>query len=192
MSNKLGFIALFAVFCQLSQQLAIPSPTGTPDYDGCGTKYYCFGLPDKCEEEKSCVALLKTQPQEQGVVDFRLYWVRTPDSRDSYVAAGLSFDQMMGDDSTTVVWIDANGTVNTAEGVTYMRDNYGIKIGGFFQCPVDGIKMLKHKYIDGLLTAHWTRQEKTTVDTQTFDMKTTKFYVLLAYGPVVDSKLKIF
>ena len=191
MSNKLVFIALFAVFCQLSQQLAIGSGKGMPDYDGCGTKYYCYGLPDKCEEKKSCVALLKSEPQDQGVVDFKLFWVRAHDSKDSYVAAGLSTDNMMGDDSTTLLWIDANATVNTAEGLTYLKKANGSEHGGFTQYNVDGIKMLKHQYKDGLLTAHWTREGKTSVNKETFDMKSTKYYLLLAYGPVVDSKIQM-
>ena len=188
MFNKLVFIALFAAFCQLSQQLAIPSTTGTPDYEGCGTKFCCFGLPDKCEDMKSCVALLKTESKGGGVVDFRLFLVRSDNSSDRYVAAALSTDQMMGDDSTTILWVDTYGTINTAEGLTFLEREGGKEQGGFTPYVVDGIKMLEQQYKDGLLTAHWTREANTSVNKETFDLKSTKYYILLAYGPIVDSK----
>ena len=190
MSNKLVFIALFAVFCQLSQQLAIGGngAKGTPDYDGCGTMYNCFGLPDKCVDSKSCVGLLKTEAAQNGLVDFRLFWVRAADSKDSYIAVGLSTDKMMGDDSATVLMIDANSAVSTAQGLTFLKKDGDHETGGFNEYSVDGIKMLEHEYKDGLLTAHWTREAKTSVNKETFDLKATKYYILLAYGPTVDSK----
>ena len=189
MFNKLIFLSLSAVFCQLTRQLAIGGNggNGTPDYDGCGTLYYCFGLPDKCVDRKSCITLLKTDSSESGLVDFRLFWIREAEDY-RYVAAALSTDQKMGDDSTTLLWIDTNGTVNTAEGLTFLKNEGGKEQGGFNEYPVDGIKMLEHEYKDGLLTAHWTREANTSVNKETFDLKATKYYILLAYGQMAGSK----
>ena len=183
MFSKTVLISIFVpLFCHLSQGKAV----GGPDYSGCKSDYQCFGLPSKCVDDKSCQVLLKTQALGGGDVDFELSWARPSASPNNWVAAALSTDGKMGDDSATLFTLGSDNSVKDMEGLTFV--NHAAKSAGVIPEQVSGISVKSEKFENGLLTAKWTRKQKTTVGKFDFDMKTNKYYILLAYGPVKDGK----
>ena len=180
---KTVLIAIFVtLFCHLSHEKAV----GGPDYSGCKTDYQCFGLPSKCVDDKSCQVLLKTKALEDGNVDFELSWARPSTSPDSWVSAALSTDGKMGDDLTTLFIVGSDNSVKDMEGLTFV--DHAAKTAGVKAVQVSGISIKSEKIENGLLTAKWTQKQKLTVEKLNFDMKSTKYYILLAYGPVKDGK----
>ncbi|CAG2113108.1 unnamed protein product [Medioppia subpectinata] len=195
---SIALLLIVGTCCQLSTASPVAANDDKqPDYTGCdGTAptYQCFGLPADCLTKKDCQVLLKTKPEAGqaaavGTVgaDFEVYWRRAGDSKDSWVGVGLSADDKMGDDSVSEFIIGKDGKIAFKQGLTYCKKTAdGSPDCGIKDVDVKGIKETSGAYADALLTGKWSRQEDTTVDTLDFNMKTNKYYILLAYGPVDD------
>jgi hypothetical protein len=185
MLNKTVLFAIFALFCQISHQNPTKFPTEKIAYDECGKLNSCFGLPENCLGDKTCEVLLTTEPIDQEEVKFSLFWTRSSNSTDRWVAAGISSNGKMDGASVTLLTLDQNNTVNAQQGEAFVGN-----FTGFKPFTVEGIMMLTRKYIAGQVYGEWIRGQRTTVNNSTFDLKTTKYYILLAYGPVKDGKIQ--
>ena len=96
-----------------------------------------------------------------------------------YVAAALSDDNQMGNDSVTLFTVTKDGQVGQEQGYTFQ---YGVN------APVKttGIDDVTFSYGNNLLVGSWVREEVSEVEQDTFNLKTNKYYVFLAVGPLKD------
>jgi hypothetical protein len=117
-----------------------------------------------------------------------LHWNRDSSSMDKWVAAGISADKKMGDDSVTECILRNHTMVKVRQGFTHCK-----KTNGSSDCGVDTVEPVKGvtKEMgtydeDDVLTCSWSRAAETMVKTIDFNIEKNKYYILLAYGPTLN------
>ncbi|XP_070509081.1 putative ferric-chelate reductase 1 homolog [Chironomus tepperi] len=150
-----------------------------PMYQGCGDTKLCIGYPSGCVKRKSCKAFAASYHKD-GKYLFEMH--SAPNA--AYIASALSFDRRMGDDSAmecvkvgNEVKIYASYTIR--ESGTYDAIRSGI--------PQDIIRLQEGKIDENGISCVIERDESSVVDSKTFDLKTGKFYLLLATGSKVKT-----
>jgi hypothetical protein len=175
---------LIAIMCQFSEQNELMNET----YTECNSKTStCVGMPDGCIAKQKCVVLLSAKPTQTGA-DFLLHWTRDPSSMDKYVAAGISTDMKMGDDSVTECILRNHTMVKVRQGLTYCnKTDKGMNCGVDTVEPVKGITKEMGTYSnENVLTCSWSRTVDTMVRNLDFNIQKNKYYILLACGPTIN------
>jgi hypothetical protein len=182
---------LIAIMCQFSEQNPVSEPKNEllkETYAECNSKTStCVGMPTGCVATQSCTVILSAKPTQTGA-DFMLHWTRDHSSMDKWVAAGISTDMKMGDDSVTECILRNNTMVKVRQGFTHCK-----KTDGNSDCGVDTVEPIKGitnetgTYSeDHVLTCSWSRAAETMVKAIDFNIQENKYYILLAYGPILN------
>ncbi|OQR75164.1 putative ferric-chelate reductase 1-like [Tropilaelaps mercedesae] len=145
-----------------------------PDYvyDNCGRREGCFGLPVNCIAQRKCDLVLGYR-EEPGYGYF--FQMISLAAANKYVAAGLSQDNLMGDDAV-VECIDVQSSLDIRESWNKASSNKGNEVQ-----PLSNIQKVAQSSHDGVQTCQWRRPYITAVKSRTYDLRD-RFYVLLAIG----------
>lgn len=181
------FLNIFLILLLI--HLSHNSPTSA--YSECEQKVSrCFGLPDGCAKNKTCILLLTVRPttdQQKQIngTDFNLYWFRDAKSENlSWTGAAISDDDKMGNDSVTECILWPNKTVTARQGMTFVNVRRGVNNVE----SVVGVTNQVGRYEDNSVWCSWTRKIKTAVNSFEYDLALNKYYILLAVGPMNGSK----
>ncbi|CAG9811306.1 unnamed protein product [Chironomus riparius] len=151
----------------------------SPMYQGCGDTKICIGYPSGCVKKNSCKAFAASY-QKDGKYLFEMH--SAPNA--AYIATALSFDRKMGDDSAmecvkegSDVKVYSSYTIRQSG--TYDAIRYGI--------PQDIIRLQSGKSDENGISCVIERDESSVVDGKTFDLKSGRFYLLMATGSKVKT-----
>ena len=172
---------------------------GIDIYSGCGTEKGCFGNTDNCIEGKNCSFVTRFQGVSNSSYMIEIIGELSDDNK--YVAAALSLDGLMGDDSVMAcIW---NETTSMAEVQMYWTDGYSSYNGNttkkFTTYPLDdtsqGITNTTGQLVNNQLYCSFVRNAKISITPPgqekaiEFDMNETPYHILLAIGPLNDTKV---
>ena len=164
--------------------------TGGPIYDNCYLNKGCFGVPYNCEKQRNCdmiVTYTKVKPSREVGKERYKFEIGGKVSQ-GYTAVGLSLDNKMGDDSVmacvqspTNISLSVQMYWNTASPYNSLR----------LDQPQLGLSDMSLASEDGMYTCTFYRESVTNITipggdntTVTFDLDNTKYYLLLAGGPM--------
>ena len=149
----------------------------------------CFGWPYGCQAQNTsnCEILLLTKPQDDGHVEFKLYW-QYKKSRADWVAVALSKDNEPGNDSMSLFYQETDWFLRIfdLEGIDWVHnDTYG-----FTEEKVSGINMHEPYILSSseFLYQNWTRAPQTQVAGIDFNLLTTQYYIFLTRGKMDYSR----
>ncbi|XP_076034442.1 putative ferric-chelate reductase 1 homolog [Oratosquilla oratoria] len=138
-------------------------------YLGCGFSKGCFGLPDGCEEKDRCNMLVTYSKVSDGFA-FELFGKST-----GYMAFGLSFDTLMGDDSV-VVCRNLDGHPDVVMTWNSGRGN-SILVNAQY-----GLRDPQAAAIDGHIYCRFVREAQTETYGKIFDLDKSRFHIMMAKG----------
>ncbi|CAH2058294.1 unnamed protein product, partial [Iphiclides podalirius] len=154
----------------------VKSTTPLPDivYRGCGDTKLCFGVPSGCVDRGECRAVVAVlvSGEEFG---FELQ----ADGSARYVAAALSRDSRMGEDSAMECVRSQDGSVSLHSSWTYPKVEPYVSRA---DSPQSILRLLGSSYIDGKLYCKFVRDPVSVVQGRTFDLVNDKFYLMVVSG----------
>ncbi|XP_045507072.1 putative ferric-chelate reductase 1 homolog [Colias croceus] len=149
-------------------------------YQGCADTKLCFGVPQNCIQTGNCKAILAIFVAGDTYT-FEIQGTDNP----KYVAAGLSADNKMGDDSAMECVRNDNGRINLFTSWTYPKEEPYVKRS---DSPQEIVQLLESSTIDGKLYCKFRRDVVSVVKGQTFDLaKDTYNLMVLAGSSMKDS-----
>ncbi|KAK2708879.1 hypothetical protein QYM36_014491, partial [Artemia franciscana] len=142
-------------------------------YSDCGVGKGCFGIPKNCEANHSCKVLMTHRKDDSAGYEFEVLGVlNQPDN--SYIAVGLSFDAVMGNDSVTeCVYRDQNFKVYHS----YNEPSFNNE--RLPELEQVGLQLLDSKLLDGYMYCKFRRDALHMNNGAEFDL-TKPWYILLA------------
>jgi len=165
-------------------------------YEDCFQTKGCFGYPSKCELQKNCdiiVTYSKLSDRAEKGYRFQI----GGKAANNYVAAALSDDNKMGEDSVMACVKDPS----TGKLDVNMYWNVGHSASNELADPHFGLSGITGSLVDDFFTCTFDRKAVTNIpipslrdgsSNKTFyDLDNIEYYLLLAYGPVGSSSGKI-
>lgn len=143
-------------------------------YQGCADTKLCFGVPQNCIEKGDCKAIVAVFVAGD-VYTFEVQGTGNP----KYVAAALSLDTKMGDDSAMECVRNNNGIINLYTSWTYPKVEPYVNRS---DSPQDIVQLLQSSTIDGKLYCKFTRDAVSTVKGITFDLMNKKYNLMIVSG----------
>ncbi|CAH2098145.1 unnamed protein product [Euphydryas editha] len=154
-----------------------PKPTQTSldtIYQGCEDTKLCFGIPQNCIQNGNCKVIVAVFV----VGDIYTFEIQGTDNP-KYVAAGLSLDNKMGDDSAMECVRNDNGRITLHTSWTYPKAEPYVRRA---DSPQDIVQLLESSNIDGKLYCKFRRDTVSTVRGQTIDLANNKYYLMALAG----------
>ncbi|XP_022837537.1 putative ferric-chelate reductase 1 homolog [Spodoptera litura] len=143
-------------------------------YQGCADTKLCFGVPQNCVTKGDCKAVLAVFVSGDRYT-FELQAVGNP----KYVAAGLSTDNKMGDDSAMECVRNDNGRVSLFTSWTYSKvDPYVSRSDS----PQEIVQLQESSVIDGKLYCKFRRDVVSVVQGKTFDLANSMYNLMVVAG----------
>ncbi|XP_049881271.1 putative ferric-chelate reductase 1 homolog [Pectinophora gossypiella] len=152
-------------------------PTDAPldvIYQGCADTKLCFGVPANCIQTGNCLAVVAVFVAGDTYT-FELQGSGNP----KYVAAGLSMDNKMGDDSAMECVRMDNGRIRLYTSWTYPKKEPYVRRS---DSPQDIVQLQESSMIDGKLYCKFRRDTVSTVMGQTFDLANNKYNLMIVSG----------
>ncbi|XP_072946264.1 putative ferric-chelate reductase 1 homolog isoform X2 [Epargyreus clarus] len=156
-----------------------PTPKTTPApldviYQGCADTKLCFGTPPNCVQSGNCKAIVAVFVAGDTYT-FEIQGTGNP----KYVAAGLSKDNKMGDDSAMECVRNDNGRISLFTSWTYPKSEPYVRRS---DSPQDIVQLLESSTIDGKLYCKFRRDAISTVMGQSFDLTTNMYNLMVVAG----------
>ncbi|XP_068624123.1 putative ferric-chelate reductase 1 homolog [Battus philenor] len=153
-----------------------PTTTAKPDviYQGCADTKLCYGVPRNCVNNGNCKAIMAVFVAGDTFT-FEIQGTDNP----KYVAAGLSTDNKMGDDSAMECIRNDNGRVSLFTSWTYPKAEPYVRRS---DSPQEIVQLLESSIIDGKLYCKFNRDAVSVVKGQTFDLANQKFNLMVVSG----------
>ncbi|KPJ12745.1 Putative ferric-chelate reductase 1-like [Papilio machaon] len=150
--------------------------TAKPDliYQGCEDTKLCFGVPQNCIKSGNCKAIVAVFVAGDTYT-FEIQGTDNP----KYVAAGLSTDNKMGEDSAMECIRNDNGRVTLFTSWTYPKAEPYVRRS---DSPQDIVQLLESSIIDGKLYCKFRRDTVSVVMGQTFDLANNKYNLMVVSG----------
>ncbi|XP_034826030.1 putative ferric-chelate reductase 1 homolog isoform X1 [Maniola hyperantus] len=154
-------------------------PTTTPApldliYQGCTDTKLCFGVPQNCIQSGNCKAIVAVFVAGDTYT-FEIQGTDNP----KYIAAALSMDNKMGDDSAMECVRNDNGRVDLFTSWTYPKVEPYVKRA---DSPQNIVQLLESSTIDGKLYCKFRRDTVSTVMGQTFDLASNRYNLMVVSG----------
>lgn len=143
-------------------------------YQGCADTKLCFGSPQNCIATGDCKAVVAIFVAGDKYT-FELQAPGNP----KYVAAGLSMDSKMGDDSAMECVRNENGRVNLFTSWTYPKIEPYVSRS---DSPQEIVQLLESSVIDGKLYCKFRRDIVSVVKGQTFDLASNMYNLMIVAG----------
>ena len=167
--------------------------TGGAIYDNCYEDKGCFGIPYNCEKQRNCDMIITytkvKQARQEGKEKYK-FEIGGKMSQ-GYTAVGLSLDNQMGDDSVMAcVQSPTNQSLSVQMYWNTASPYNSIRLAQ----PQLGLSDISLASEDGMYTCTFLREAVTNITipgedtTSIFDLDNTKYYLLLASGPVDSGK----
>ncbi|XP_063371982.1 putative ferric-chelate reductase 1 homolog isoform X1 [Cydia amplana] len=156
-----------------SKPRAVPTQLDTI-YQGCADTKLCYGVPQNCLNAGNCKAVVAIFVAGDKYT-FEIQGTDNP----KYVAAALSMDNKMGDDSAMECVRNDNGRVSLFTSWTYPKAEPYVRRS---DSPQDIVQLLESSVIDGKLYCKFTRDVESKVMGQTFNLATTKYNLMVVSG----------
>ncbi|XP_045455053.1 putative ferric-chelate reductase 1 homolog [Melitaea cinxia] len=154
-----------------------PKPTQTtldPIYQGCEDTKLCFGVPQNCIPNGNCKAIVAVFVAGD-IYTFEIQGTDNP----QYVAAGLSMDSKMGEDSAVECVRNDNGRITIHTSWTYPKVEPYVRRS---DSPQDIVQLLESSNIEGKLYCKFRRDTVSVVRGQTFDLANNKYFLMALAG----------
>ncbi|CAG4994971.1 unnamed protein product [Parnassius apollo] len=154
-----------------------PKPTTSkPDviYQGCADTKLCFGVPQNCVSKGDCKAIVAVFVAGDTYT-FEIQGTDNP----KYIAAGLSKDNKMGEDSSMECVRNDSGRVSLFTSWTYPKAEPYVRRS---DSPQDIVQLLESSIIDGKLYCKFRRDVVSVVMGQTFDLANNKYNLMVVSG----------
>lgn len=148
-------------------------------YNGCADTKLCFGVPQNCISKGDCTAVVAVFVAGD-VYTFELQGTGNP----KYVAAALSLDTKMGDDSAMECVRNDNGRINLYTSWTYPKVEPYVKRS---DSPQEIVQLLESSTIDDKLYCKFRRDVVSTVKGITFDLASNKYNLMIVSGASINS-----
>lgn len=139
-------------------------------YDECGNTKGCFGFPAECEASKKCTMLVTYSKVPSGY-KFEIM----SNTVSGYVAAGLSDDDKMGDDSV-MACLASNSGADVVMGFNNGRNNELLVESKY------GLSEIQAAVVDGKTYCTFVRDPSTEISGIVFDLDNDRFHLMLATG----------
>lgn len=139
-------------------------------YDECGNTKGCFGFPAECEASKKCTMLVTYSKVLSGY-KFEIM----SNTVSGYVAAGLSDDDKMGDDSV-MACMASNSGADVVMGFNNGRNNELLVESKY------GLSEIQAAVVDGKTYCTFVRDPSTEISGIVFDLDNDRFHLMLATG----------
>lgn len=139
-------------------------------YDECGNTKGCFGFPAECEASKKCTMLVTYSKVPSGY-KFEIM----SNTVSGYVAAGLSDDDKMGDDSV-MACMASNSGADVVMGFNNGRNNELLVESKY------GLSEIQAAVVDGKTYCTFVRDPSTEISGIVFDLDNDRFHLMLATG----------
>ncbi|CAK1547748.1 unnamed protein product [Leptosia nina] len=152
-------------------------------YQGCADTKLCFGVPQNCIASGNCKAVVAIFV----VGDTYTFEIQGTDNP-KYVAAALSTDNKMGDDSAMECVRNDNGRVTLFTSWTYPKSEPYVKRS---DSPQEIVQLLESSTIDGKLYCKFKRDAVSTVKGQIFDMAKNKYYLMVVSGDTMKDAERV-
>ncbi|KAG6443425.1 putative ferric-chelate reductase 1 homolog [Manduca sexta] len=156
-----------------SKPKAAPEPIDVV-YQGCADTKLCFGVPQNCIEKADCKAVVAIFVSGD-IYTFEIQGTGNP----KYVAAALSLDDKMGDDSAMECVRNDNGRVSLYTSWTYPKVEPYVQRS---DSPQEIVQLLESSVIDGKLYCKFKRDVVSTVKGVTFDLASNKYNLMVVSG----------
>lgn len=153
-------------------------------YQGCADTKLCFGVPQNCIEKGDCKAIVAVFVAGDKYT-FELQAPGNP----KYVAAGLSMDNKMGDDSAMECVRNDNGRVNLFTSWTYPKEEPYVSRS---DSPQEIVQLIESSVIDGKLYCKFSRDVVSVVKGNTFDLANNIYNLMIVAGNSMKGKDLIF
>lgn len=154
---------------------AKPSQTTLdPIYQGCDDTKLCFGVPQNCIPNGNCKAIVAVFVAGD-IYTFEIQGTDNP----QYVAAGLSMDNKMGDDSAVECVRNDNGRITIHTSWTYPKAEPYVRRS---DSPQDIVQLLESSNIEGKLYCKFRRDTVSVVRGQTFDLANNRYFMMALAG----------
>ncbi|GBP56403.1 Putative ferric-chelate reductase 1 homolog [Eumeta japonica] len=151
-------------------------------YQGCSDTKLCFGSPEGCIQKADC----------QGIVtvfvagDEYTFEVQATGSP-KYVAAALSMDSKMGDDSA-MECVQNNGRITLHASWTYPRTEPYVNRN---DSPQNILTPLASSFVDGKLYCRFRRDTVSTVKGITFDLANKQYNLMIVAGSTMKDENRV-
>ncbi|XP_028167929.1 putative ferric-chelate reductase 1 homolog [Ostrinia furnacalis] len=151
-------------------------PTETRDeiYQGCADTKLCYGIPENCIARGNCDAIVAVFVAGD-IYTFEIQGTNNP----KYIAAALSMDSKMGDDSAMECVRNDNGRVSLFTSWTYPKVEPFVRRS---DSPQDIVQLKESSNINGKLYCKFTRDVVSTVKGFTFDLAGGKYNLMVVSG----------
>ncbi|KAL0811036.1 hypothetical protein ABMA28_010316 [Loxostege sticticalis] len=151
-----------------------PSETRDEIYRGCDDTKLCFGVPQNCIARGNCKAIVAIFVAGD-IYTFEIQGTDNP----KYIAAGLSLDNKMGDDSAMECVRNDNGRVSLFTSWTYPKAEPYVRRS---DSPQEIVQLKESSNINGKLYCKFTRDVVSTVKGVTFDLANSKYNLMVVSG----------
>ncbi|XP_055929257.1 putative ferric-chelate reductase 1 homolog isoform X2 [Argiope bruennichi] len=147
-------------------------------YVDCSISKGCFGIPGGCINRQDCEVLLSYAKTSDGI-EFKMHGTL---DQNTYMAMGLSTDQLMGEDLVTeCVRRESNIIARRSWNVGGQKSNVLLN-----ELP-DGA--YESEYFNDMSTCSFTMNFITDSNGRTFNLVNNTYYTLLAKGPMRNERL---
>ncbi|XP_047036752.1 putative ferric-chelate reductase 1 homolog [Helicoverpa zea] len=143
-------------------------------YEGCGSTKLCFGVPQNCIPKGDCKAIVAVIVKGDKY-DFQMQGSGNP----KYIAAALSTDSKMGDDSAVECVREDNGKINLYTSWTYPKVEPYVSRS---DSPQEIAQLQLSSNIDGKLFCMFSRDAVSVVKGQTFDLLKNSYNLMVVAG----------
>ncbi|KAJ8708618.1 hypothetical protein PYW08_010000 [Mythimna loreyi] len=143
-------------------------------YEGCADNKLCFGVPENCISKGDCKAIVAIFVSGDKYT-FELQGTGNP----KYVAAGLSMDTKMGDDSAMECIRNDNGRVSLFTSWTYPKSEPYVSRT---DSPQEIVQLQESSIIDGKLYCKFRRDVVSVVQGRTYDLANTMYNLMVVSG----------
>ena len=155
-------------------------------YSGCSGTKGCFGSEEGCLASKNCSMVTRFYGTSKDSYSVEVYG--SLKQGNEYIASGLSFDKIMGNDSVMACVLSETGQP--------MGEMYWNIHGN--SLPLEdanqGIKNFSGKYVNNQLYCHFEMEANLNIDipdsngeSMLFDMNAMPFYLMMATGPMKNA-----
>ncbi|XP_041972011.1 putative ferric-chelate reductase 1 homolog [Aricia agestis] len=165
-----------------SKPKTTPPPLDTI-YQGCADTKLCFGVPENCATTGTCKAIVAVFVAGDEYT-FEIQGSGNP----KYIAAGLSMDNKMGDDSAMECVRNDNGRVSLFTSWTYAKEEPYVRRS---DSPQDIVQLQESSMIDGKLYCKFKRNIVSVVKGQTFDLANNKYNLMVVSGESMKDENRV-
>lgn len=177
---------ILQVVFQLLKSLLQPKPGNVQSdiiYQGCGDTKLCFGVPQNCVPTGTCTAIVAV-----FVAGDQYTFELQANGNPKYVAAGLSMDKNMGDDSAMECVRNDNGQIKLFTSWTYPKEEPYVARS---ESPQNIVQLQESSIIDGKLYCKFKRDAVSEVRGQSFDLANNKYHLMIVAGDSMKGKFNV-